>query len=348
MPKYVEKDETSGELTFNHDKLAEVVKIATKNMNNIIDYNFYPTPETKRSNLLHRPIAMGIQGLANLFFEMRIPFESEQAKQLNKEIMETIQYSGWTASMELAKEAGTYYKFFPGSPISQGLFQHNLWGVEDSSLSGRWDWEVLRQNIKKHGAINSMITALPPTASTSQILGNYESFEPQNSNMFMRSTLSGDFPIVNKFLLQDLIQLNLWDQSMKERIMANRGSIQSIAEIPQNIKDIYKTIWEIPQKYLIDLSRDRALFVDQTQSLNIYMDKPTMAKLSSMHFYGWKQGLKTGMYYLRSKPATTAQQFTVSKQIQAQTVSNKEENMKQEEILLCSLDNRDACMSCSG
>lgn len=348
LPKYIEKNEEENKLSFNHKKLYDVVKIATKNMNNIIDYNFYPTPETKKSNLLHRPIAMGIQGLANLFFEMRLPFESEEAKKLNKEIMETIQYAGWTASMELAKEAGTYYKFFPGSPISQGLFQHNLWGVEDTELSGRWDWESLRQSIKEHGVLNSMITALPPTASTSQILGNYESFEPQNSNMFMRSTLSGDFPIVNKFLLEDLISLGIWNDSMKQRIMANRGSVQVINEIPQNIKDIYKTIWEIPQKYLIDLSRDRALFVDQTQSLNIYMDKPTMAKLSSMHFYGWKQGLKTGMYYLRSKPATTAQQFTVSKQVQSKENNDAIVSNKQEEILLCSLDNRDACMSCSG
>jgi ribonucleoside-diphosphate reductase alpha chain len=344
LPKYLEKNE-DGKLEFNHKKLYDVVKIATKNMNNIIDYNFYPTPETKKSNLLHRPIAMGIQGLANLFFEMSLPFESEEAKKLNKEIMETIQYSGWTASMELAKESGTYYKFFPGSPISQGLFQHNLWGIEDSELSCRWDWEYLRKNIKEYGVLNSMITALPPTASTSQILGNYESFEPQNANMFMRSTLSGDFPIVNKYLFNDLNSLGLWNDKMKENIKANRGSIQNIPEIPQNIKNIYKTIWEIPQKHLIDMSRDRALFVDQTQSLNIYMDKPTMAKLSSMHFYGWKQGLKTGMYYLRSKPASTAQQFTVSKELINTT---KQSNEKEEEILLCSLDNRDSCMSCSG
>lgn len=332
LPKYLERND-KGHLVYNHNKLHDVVKIATRNMNNVIDYNFYPTPETKRSNLRHRPIAMGIQGLANLFFELRIPYESEEAKLLNKEIMETIQYAGWTASMELAREYGITYETYQGSPISQGIFQHNMWGVgeTDPIISGRWDWGKLREDIKKYGVLNSMITSLPPTASTSQILGNYESFEPQNSNMFMRSTLSGDFPIINKYLINDLIDLKLWNSNMKSKIINDNGSVQFIPEIPKHIKDIYKTIWEIPQKHLIDLSTTRGYFVDQSQSLNIFMEKPTVAKLSSCHFYAWKKGLKTGLYYLRSKAASQAQKFTVDRSIQQ-----------------CSIDNKENCMSCSG
>lgn len=339
LPKYIEKDD-KGNFIYNYSKLYDVVKIATRNMNNVIDYNFYPTPETKKSNFNHRPIAMGIQGLANVFFEMKIPFESDEAKNINKEIMETIQYAGWTASMELAKEKGITYDTYNNSPISQGIFQHNMWNIKEDYLSGRWDWEDLRQNIKKYGVLNSMITALPPTASTSQILGNYESFEPQNSNMFMRSTLSGDFPIINKYLVKDLINLGIWNSNMKERIISNAGSIQNIAEIPIKIKEVYKTIWEIPQKHLIDMSVDRALFVDQSQSLNIFMEKPTIAKLSSMHFYSWKQGIKTGLYYLRTKSASNAQQFTVNRSVQEQ--KNEIDN------LVCSIDNQEACASCSG
>lgn len=338
LPKYVEKN-SSGNFVYNHRKLSDVVKIATRNMNNVIEHTYYPVPETKTSNMNHRPIAMGIQGLANLFFEMGISFESDEAKVLNKEIMETIQFSGWAASMELAKEYGKTYSTYKGSPISEGIFQHNMWDVEDSELSGRWDWGWLRQEIKKYGVMNSMITALPPTASTSQILGNYESFEPQNSNMFMRSTLSGDFPIINKYLVRDLEKLGMWDINMKNQIIANMGSIQNINNIPKKYKDIYKTIWEIPQKVLLEMSRDRGFFVDQSQSLNVYMAKPTIAKLSSMHFYGWKLGLLTGMYYLRTKSASNAQQFTVTDNSKSQSP---------EEQLVCSIDNRDACQSCSG
>lgn len=335
LPKYLEKGGV-----YNHEKLYNVVKIATKNMNNVIDNNYYPTPETKKSNLRHRPIAMGIQGLANLFFELRIPYESEEAVKLNKEIMETIQYAGWTASMELSKDSGITYETYLGSPISEGLFQHNLCGIEDKELSGRWDWDILRQNIKKYGVLNSMITALPPTASTSQILGNYESFEPQNSNMFMRSTLSGDFPIINKYLISDLIELKIWNKKMKERIINDNGSVQNIPEIPTKIKNIYKTIWEIPQKHLINMSVDRSIFVDQSQSLNIFMAKPTISKLSSMHFYTWKAGLKTGMYYLRTKSASQAQKFTVSNENVSETSIVKEQQ-------LCSINNS-SCESCSG
>lgn len=338
LPKYVKVIKGLEKFPgyFDHQKLFEVVKVATKNMNNVIDYNFYPVPETKTSNFNHRPIAMGIQGLANVFFKLKIPFESSKARIINKEIMETIQYAGWTASMEIAKEEGETYSTYKGSPISNGIFQHNMWGIDENSLSGRWDWEKLRNDIKKYGVMNSMITALPPTASTSQILGNYESFEPQNSNMFMRSTLSGDFPVINSFLIKDLIELGLWNEDMKKRIINNNGSVQKIDGIPQNIKDIYKTIWEVSQKTLIDMSVDRSYFVDQTQSLNIYMEKPTISKLSSCHFHSWKRGCKTGMYYLRSKSASQAQKFTVDKSIQ------------EEQILQCSIDNKDACEACSG
>lgn len=334
LPKYVEKN-SDGTFYYNHEKLSEIVRIATRNMNNVIDYNYYPVPETRTSNMRHRPIAMGIQGLANVFFEMKIPFDSEEAKTLNKEIMETVQYSGWKASMELAKELGEPYSSFVGSPASKGVFQHNMWGIKNSETSGRWDWDSLRSEIVVHGVRNSMITALPPTASTSQILGNYESFEPQNSNMFMRSTLSGDFPIINRYLVKDLAKLGLWSEDMKNAIIANQGSVQNIEEIPDWIKKVYKTIWEISQKTLLEMSRDRGLFVDQTQSLNVYMTKPSIAKLSSMHMYGWKIGLKTGLYYLRTKSASNAQQFTVSKK-----------QVKEE--IVCSLDNRDACLACSG
>lgn len=336
LPKYLVKNK-EGKLEFDHNKLYNVVKIATQNMNNVIDYNYYPIPETKTSNLNNRPIAMGIQGLANLFFELKIPFESAEARLLNKEIMETIQYAGWEKSMEIAKDKKMVYSTYTGSPISKGIFQHNMWGIEEKALSNRWDWEKLRKNIKEYGVMNSMITALPPTASTSQILGNYESFEPQNSNMFMRSTLSGDFPITNKYLVEDLIRLGLWNDNMKKRIINDNGSVQNIKEIPENIRNIYKTIWEISQKTLIDMSVDRSYFVDQSQSLNIYMEKPTIAKLSSCHFHSWKKGCKTGMYYLRSKSASQAQKFTVDMDIQEQS-----------KVLQCNLDNKDQCEACSG
>jgi len=335
LPKYLEKD-SKGNNVYNFQKLYDVVKIVTKNMNNIIDNNYYPTPETENSNKNNRPISLGIQGTQSLFFEMKIPYESEIAKQINKDIMETIQYAGWEASMEIAKEKGYTYKTYSGSPISEGIFQHNMWGLDESNL--KWDWESLRQKIKQYGVVNSMITALPPTASTSQLLCNYESFEPQSSNMYTRSTSSGEFPIINGYLLNDLIKLNLWNDKMKDRIMYYNGSVQNIKEIPDNLKEIYKTRFEISQKTLIDYSRDRGYFVDQSQSLNIFMDQPTAEKLTSMHFYGWKQGLKTGMYYLRSKPAVNAQKFSVDKQLQL------EENEK----LICSIENKNDCMMCSG
>lgn len=331
LSRYVKDD---GKYDF--DTLKEVVKTATKNMNKIIDNNFYSTREAEISNKRHRPIAMGVQGLANAFMKMKIPYNSEEARLLNKDIFETIQYAGWEGSMELAKKLGKTYDTYKGSPISEGIFQHNMWGVEESTMSGRWDWAKLRYNIQQHGVMNSMVTALPPTASTSQILGNYESFEPPTSNLFTRSTLSGIYPIINTYLIRDLIELNLWDNNMKQQLVSNNGSIQNIDSIPNNLKQIYKTIWEISQKTLIDLSADRAIFVDQTQSLNIHIAEPTLSKLSSMHFYGWKKGLKTGLYYLRSKPAAEAQKFTVD---------NK---FKESKTLACSIDNKEECNMCSG
>lgn len=324
LPKFLEGN------FFNHKKLYDVVYVAARNMNKVIDRNYYPTPEAKKSNFKLRPVAMGIQGLANLFFQLRIPFESDEARQLNREIMETIQYAAWKSSNDLSKEKCETYDRFEGSPISKGIFQHDMWGFTPTD---RWDWEELKESIKKYGAMNSMMTSLPPTASTSQILGNYESFEPQNSNIFMRSTLSGDFPIVNKYLIEDLGKLNLWNESVKNEILSNKGSVQNILSIPEDIRKVYKTIWEIPQKVLLEMSRDRGYFVDQSQSLNVYMENANIAKLSSMHFYGWSLGLKTGMYYLRTRAAVSAQQFTVS---------------PKKDLIACSIDNRDACEACSG
>lgn len=335
LPKFVE--ETGNKFSFNHEKLYDIVKIATKNMNKIIDRNFYPIPETKNSNMKHRPIAIGIQGFANALFKMKLPFESDEAIKLNVEIMETIQFAGWEASCEIAKELGKTYETYNGSPISKGIFQHDMWGVNPSN---RWDWDRLRQSIIKYGVINSMITALPPTASTSQILGNYESFEPVTNNLFMRQVLSGNFPIINKYLVNDLIALKLWTPSMRNKIIKANGSVQNIPKIPENIKKIYKTIWEIPQKHLINLSVARGAFVDHSQSLNIYMDSPTIAKLSSMHMYGWKQGLKTGMYYLRSQAAHKAEQFTIE--------STDKEEQEESSVLICSIENKGDCQACSG
>ncbi|HEY9701932.1 MAG TPA: ribonucleoside-diphosphate reductase subunit alpha [Allocoleopsis sp.] len=336
LPKYIEKDE-NGQLFYNFEKLYEVTKVLTKNMNKIIDINFYPTQETKYSNLKHRPIGIGGQGLANVFYTLKIPFDSEQAKDLNTKIYETIQYACLEASMELAKINGKY-ETFEGSLASKGLFQHNLWGMENDKLSGLWDWDSLKEKVIKHGLRNSLVTCSPPTASTSQILGNYESFEPPTNNIFMRETQSGNFPIVNKYLVKDLYDLGLWNQEMKDLIILEDGSIQNIKNIPQNIKELYKTIWEIPQKILVNLSADRALFTDHSQSLNIYMKDPTISKLSSMHMYGWKKGLKTGLYYLRSKAKSRAQKFSIDANLQQK---------QEEEKLLCSLDNKEACMSCS-
>jgi len=341
LPKYIDNNE-DGSCTYNFNKLHDIVKIMTRNMNKVIDNNFYPVPETKVSNMRHRPIAIGVQGLANTFYQMKIPFDSPEASDLNNKIFETIQHAALTESNELAKQEGSY-ETFKGSPSSEGIFQHNMWGVDNSELSGLWDWEKLKKDVIKDGLRNSLLTACPPTASTSQILGNYESFEPPTSNIFMRSTLSGDFPVINKYLVKDLCDLGLWDEDMKDRIIFHNGSIQHITEIPDSLKRLYKTVWETSQKVLMNLSADRARFIDQTQSLNLFMVDPSTQKLGSAHFYGWKRGLKTSMYYCRSRPSSQAQKFSVSVNTQ-----NSEKKKQEAAKLLCSLENPESCEACSG
>jgi ribonucleoside-diphosphate reductase alpha chain len=267
--------------------------------------------EAKNSNMRHRPIGIGVQGLADAFILLRMPFDSPEARGLNKDIHETIYFAAMEASMELAKKDGAY-ETFKGSPISKGIFQFDMWGVTPDS--GRWDWENLKREVKQHGARNSLLLAPMPTASTSQILGNNECFEPYTSNIYTRRVLSGEFVVVNKHLLKDLVQLGLWTNDMKNKIIAANGSVQNIAEIPANIKELYKTVWEIKQRNLIDMAADRGAYICQSQSLNLFVDSPSSSKLTSMHFYAWKKGLKTGMYYLRSQAATQAVQFTIEKQ----------------------------------
>jgi ribonucleoside-diphosphate reductase alpha chain len=295
---------------FNHDKLYEVTYEATKNLNKIIDYNYYPVEEARNSNMRHRPIGLGVQGLADVFILLRLPFESEEARTLNKEIFETIYFAAMTASKDLAKVQGPY-ETYAGSPVSKAQFQFDLWGVEPTL---RWDWYSLKAEVLKYGVRNSLLVAPMPTASTSQILGNNECFEPYTSNIYVRRVLSGEFVVVNKHLLNDLIELNLWDDEMKNRIISQNGSIQKIDGIPDAIKEVFKTVWEIKQRTLIDMAADRGAYICQSQSLNLFVDAPTTSKLTSMHFYGWRKGLKTGMYYLRSKAASQAVQFTVEKQ----------------------------------
>lgn len=295
---------------FDFDKLYEVTYQAAINLNKIIDNNYYPVIEAERSNMRHRPIGLGVQGLADAFILLRLPFESELAKTLNKNIFETIYFAAMTASKDLAKRDG-HYETFPGSPLSKGIFQFDMWKVQPSS---RYDWNALRAEVMEHGTRNSLLVAPMPTASTSQILGNNECFEPYTSNIYTRRVLSGEFVIVNKHLLKDLVNLGLWTNDMKNKIITANGSVQHIEEIPADIKELYKTVWEIKQRSLIDMSADRGAYICQSQSLNLFVDAPTTAKLTSMHFYAWKKGLKTGMYYLRTQAAAQAVQFTVEKQ----------------------------------
>ncbi|TGL12269.1 ribonucleoside-diphosphate reductase subunit alpha [Leptospira meyeri] len=304
LPKFV----FEGKFLF--DKLYEIVYQMTVNLNRIIDENYYPVPEAKNSNLKHRPIGIGVQGLADVFILLRMAYESEAAKKLNIQIFETIYFAAMTASKDIAKEEG-FYPSFPGSPLSQGIFQFDLWNVKPTGL---WDFESLRKEVVQYGTRNSLLVAPMPTASTSQILGNNECFEPYTSNIYSRRVLSGEFIIVNKHLLHDLIELGLWNSEIKNQIIAAGGSIQSIPSIPDSIKEIYKTVWEMKQRSLIDMARDRGAFICQSQSLNLFVENPTVSKLTSMHFYAWKQGLKTGMYYLRTKAASQAIQFTIEKE----------------------------------
>ena len=295
---------------FDHQELFRVTKQVTKNLNKVIDRNYYPVPEAENSNFRHRPIGLGVQGLADAFIKLRMPFTSDEAKKLNQEIFETIYFAAMTASMEESKKDGPY-KTYKGSPVSKGEFQHNMWGIKDEELSGRWKWGELKKEVKKHGVRNSLLVAPMPTASTSQILGNNECFEPYTSNIYTRRVLSGEFIIVNKHLLEDLVGLGLWTEELKQALMKANGSIQQIDIIPNEIKELYKTVWELSMKDIIDMSRHRGYFIDQSQSLNLFMEGATMAKLTSMHFYAWKSGLKTGMYYLRTKSAVDAIKFTL-------------------------------------
>ena len=298
---------------FDHQALYNVAKTVTKNLNRVIDRNYYPVIEAENSNMRHRPIGIGVQGLADTFIKLRLPFTCQEAQDLNQEIFETLYFAAVTASVEEAKKDGPY-KSYKGSPISNGEFQHNLWGIKDEELSGRWDWGKLRKQVKKYGVRNSLLVAPMPTASTSQILGNNECFEPYTSNIYTRRVLSGEFIIVNKHLLEDLVELGIWNEDMKETLMRANGSIQNIDGIPQDLKELYKTVWEMSMKDIIDMSRHRGYFIDQSQSLNLFMEGATMAKLTSMHFYAWKSGLKTGMYYLRTKSAVDAIKFTLKKE----------------------------------
>ena len=305
LPKFVTEDGR-----FDHDKLFEITKVATRNLNKVIDINYYPVEEARTSNMRHRPIGLGVQGLADAFIMLRMPFDSEEARGLNRDIFETIYFAAMEASMEEAKKYGAY-ETFKGSPVSKGIFQFDMWGV--TPTSGRWNWEKLKQEVKQHGVRNSLLLAPMPTASTSQILGNNECFEPYTSNCYTRRTLSGEFIMANKHLMKDLIALGLWSETMRQKLISTNGSVQSIPEIPQNIKDIYKTVWEISQKSIIDMSADRGAYICQSQSLNIHLTDPNFGKLTSMHFYAWKKGLKTGMYYLRSTAAADAIKFTLDK-----------------------------------
>ena len=343
---------------FDHQKLFEVTYQITLNLNKIIDHNFYPVPEAERSNLRHRPIGIGIQGLADAFILLRFPFESEEAQALNREVFETIYYASMTASKDLAKVDGAY-ESYAGSPVSKGIFQFDMWDVKPTN---RWEWDVLKEEVAKYGVRNSLLLAPMPTASTSQVLGNNECFEPYTSNIYLRRVLSGEFPIVNKHLLRDLVDLGVWNENLKNKIIAANGSIQGIVEIPDNIKELYKTVWEIRQRTIIDMAADRGAYICQSQSLNIFMESPNMAKLTSMHFYAWKKGLKTGMYYLRTKAAADAIKFTVQtqaepamtpitssqpeiKQLELQAVGMVEASQGMSEIS-CSLDNPEACEAC--
>lgn len=339
LPKFVTE-----EGTFDHDKLFEVTYQVTLNLNKIIDENYYPVEEARNSNLRHRPIGLGVQGLADAFIMMRFPFESQEARALNREIFETIYYASMTASKDLAKIEGPYATF-EGSPVSKGIFQFDMWGVTPTN---RWEWDVLKGEVQKYGVRNSLLLAPMPTASTAQILGNNECFEPYTSNVYTRRVLSGEFIVVNKHLLKDLVKEGLWTKEMRQTIMATSGSIQNISEIPQHLKDLYKTAWEISQKAVIDQAADRGAYICQSQSLNIFMENANFGKLTSMHFYGWEKGLKTGMYYLRTKAATDAIKFTVDKNMVQNTITNTATVEEQQAAIACSLDNPDACEMCSG
>lgn len=356
LPRFVEDGK------FDHQKLFEVTYTITKNLNKIIDRNYYPVAEARNSNMRHRPIGIGVQGLADAFILMRFPFDSPEAIQLNKEIHETIYYASMTASKDLSKIDGPY-ESYAGSPVSKGIFQFDMWGVTPSP---RWEWDILKEEVKTHGVRNSLLLAPMPTASTSQILGNNECFEPYTSNIYSRRVLSGEFVIVNKHLLKDLVKLGIWNDKLKNKIIVANGSVQNISEIPDNIKALYKTVWEISQKVIINMAADRGAYICQSQSLNLFVQDANFAKLSSMHFYGWKAGLKTGMYYLRTKAAADAIKFTADAAAAKETpevlgnedvlIMERQQQISAERQALieaekasqisCSIDNKDDCEAC--
>lgn len=371
LPKFVKDGD------FDHNRLFDVAYQLTINLNKIIDGNYYPVPETRKSNMRHRPIGIGVQGLADAFIMMRFPFDSPEAKQMNIEVFETIYYASATASKDLAKRDGAY-ETFAGSPASKGILQYDMWDVQPTS---RWEWDVLKEEIKQYGMRNSLLLAPMPTASTAQILGNNECFEPYTSNIYTRRVLAGEYIIVNKHLLKDLVNLGLWNEDLKNKLIAANGSVQALNEVPENLKALYKTAWEISQKAIIEMAADRGAFICQSQSLNVFMENPNFGKLTSMHFYAWERGLKTGMYYLRTKAATDAIKFTVDKKYQeapaAASVAvpemaaavpaqaqmqfevqspvrpqadglSAEEIARQQAAIACSLDNPDSCEMCSG
>lgn len=350
LNKFVVVPEDGSVPSYDHEGLRRITRMVARNLNKVIDVNFYPIEEARNSNMRHRPIGIGVQGLADTFILMRMPFESEEARVLNKEIFETLYFSAVETSCELASEKGPY-ETYVGSPMSKGLFQFDLWGVKPTS--GRWDWDGLREKVLKSGIRNSLMVAPMPTASTSQILGNNECFEPYTSNLYTRRVLSGEFCIVNTHLVKDLQKLGLWDADMKNRIVAANGSVQNIPEIPADVRALYKTVWEISQKRILDLAADRGAFIDQSQSMNIHMASPNIGKLSSMHFYGWKAGLKTGLYYLRTKPSTDAIKFTLTpaeiaaaQKSEAKASKAGAASTSVEEVLACSINNPEACVSC--
>jgi len=322
LPMFVENG------AFNHELLYDVTKRVTRNLNKVIDRNYYPVIEAENSNMRHRPVGLGVQGLADAFIMLRLPFTSDEAKKLNQEIFETLYFAAVTASMEMAKEEGPY-STFEGSPISKGEFQHNLWNIKDKELSGRWDWAALRKEVMANGVRNSLLVAPMPTASTSQILGNNEAFEPYTSNIYTRRVLSGEFIVVNKHLLNDLVERGMWNETLKQEIMRHNGSVQNIDIIPQDLKELYKTVWEMSMKDIIDMSRQRGYFIDQSQSLNLFLQDANYAKLTSMHFYAWKSGLKTGMYYLRTKSAVDAIKFTLNNDKKAEPIEVQEQPVDQ-------------------
>ncbi len=362
LPRYVviptgkvrEKDKKLRK--FDFQRLYEVTYQATVNLNQVIDVNFYPTPETQHSNFKHRPIGLGVQGLADTFALMGLPFESDEARKLNKDIFETIYFAALTASKDLAAVDGEYQSFH-GSPASRGLLQYDLWGINENDLSGMWDFVALKKEIKEFGLRNSLLVAPMPTASTAQILGNNECFEPFTSNLYKRNTLSGEYAIVNKHLVEDLVNNGLWTDNIRMKLFINNGSVQDIEEIPLDIRETYKTVWEMKGKSILEMARDRNYFIDQSQSLNMFMAEPTMSKLSSAHFYGWKLGLKTGMYYLRTKPKASAIKglgidtsgMQSLDKVQAVEVSKpeitKDFNPDEFNSAVCSLDNPD-CEAC--